>query len=89
MQDRLRQAAMAAGDIAAMQRLAHQLHGGAASIGATDLAMKLEEAELRCKQGELEQARQALSDALHGLAQWLGLADVWLAPGVRQLGLLG
>lgn len=36
-----------------------------------------------------EEARQALSDALHGLAQWLGLADVWLAPGVRQQGLLG
>lgn len=46
-------------------------------------AVHLEEAVLS------EEARQALSDALHGLAQWLGLADVWLAPGVRQLGLLG
>lgn len=60
------QAAMAAGDIATMQRLAHQLHGGAASIGATDLAMTLEEVELRCKQGELEQARRALG-AVGGL----------------------
>lgn len=46
-------------------------------------AVHLEEAVLS------EEARQALSDALHRLAQWLGLADVWLAPGVRQLGLLG
>lgn len=46
-------------------------------------AVHLEEAVLS------EEARQALSDALHGLAQWLGLADVWLAPGVRQQGLLG
>ena len=46
-------------------------------------AVHLEEAVLS------EEARQALSDVLHGLAQWLGLADVWLAPGVRQLGLLG
>lgn len=46
-------------------------------------AVHLEEAVLS------EEARQALNDALHGLAQWLGLADVWLAPGVRQLGLLG
>ncbi|MGG2397881.1 winged helix-turn-helix domain-containing protein [Pseudomonas sp. SH1-B] len=36
-----------------------------------------------------EEARQALSDALRGLAQWLGLAEVWLAPGVKQQGLLG
>jgi len=46
-------------------------------------AVHLEEAVLS------EEARQALSDALHGLAQWLGLADVWLAPGVRQQRLLG
>ncbi|WP_333983845.1 winged helix-turn-helix domain-containing protein [Ectopseudomonas khazarica] len=46
-------------------------------------AVHLEEAVLS------EEARQALSDALHGLAQWLGLADVWLAPWVRQQRLLG
>lgn len=46
-------------------------------------AVHLEEAVLS------EEARQGLSDALHGLAQWLGLADVWLAPGVRQQRLLG
>lgn len=46
-------------------------------------AVHLEEAVLS------EEARQALSDALHGVAQWLGLADVWLAPGVRQQRLLG
>ena len=46
-------------------------------------AVHLEEAVLS------EEARQALSDSLQALAHWLGLDEVWLAPGVSLRGLLG
>jgi uncharacterized protein YcaQ len=36
-----------------------------------------------------EEARLALGDSLRALAHWLGLDEVWLAPGVSVRGLLG
>jgi uncharacterized protein YcaQ len=46
-------------------------------------AVHLEEAILS------EEAHLALGDSLRALAHWLGLDEVWLAPGVSQRGLLG
>jgi uncharacterized protein YcaQ len=46
-------------------------------------AVHLEEAILS------EEAHLALGDSLRALARWLGLDEVWLAPGVSQRGLLG
>lgn len=36
-----------------------------------------------------EEARLALGDSLRALVHWLGLEEVWLAPGVTLRGLLG
>ena len=46
-------------------------------------AVHLEEAVLS------EEARLALGESLRGLARWLGLDQVWLAPGVAHRHLLG
>ncbi|MGQ7957471.1 winged helix-turn-helix domain-containing protein [Pseudomonas sp. SP16.1] len=46
-------------------------------------AVHLEEAVLN------EEARLALGESLQGLARWLGLEQVWLAPGVAHRHLLG
>lgn len=46
-------------------------------------AVHMEEAVLN------EEARLALGESLQGLARWLGLEQVWLAPGVAHRHLLG
>lgn len=55
------QAASRAGNVAEIGRIAHRLHGGAASVGASALARLMAEIEVAAKDGALETCERLLS----------------------------